>query len=97
MKIIFLFILVMLSLTLNSFAQTQTPAPAGGGTSIPGELGPPDQALEQEEPMLGDDLEGRDPGIPADVDPQERMEEEDAGVRGGTGMGEGAGATISTP
>lgn len=59
--------------------------------------------LEGEEPQLGSDLEGRDPGVPMDTVPAEREEDRDkdleedndAGVRGGTGMGQGAGTGLS--
>lgn len=80
MKTVFLMILV---LGFSTILHAQTAVETGGSS------------LENNgEPQLGSDLEGRDPGVPMDQVPQEEQEE-DAGVRGGTGMGEGAATGLS--
>lgn len=83
MKNLFIMLFTMgFSLILS--AQTGMETNANGGST-----------LEDEEPQLGSDLQGRDPGVPIDLVPQEREEDKEAGVRGGTGMGEGAGTGLS--
>lgn len=63
MRKILIFVLAIL-------AQLETPYPSG-------ELRPIDQRLDRQDPMTGSDLQGRDPGVPAETPAEEKIEKQE--------------------